>query len=125
MPSARSWSAASRSRRYPWTLPCWRSGCSPAPTFPADSSAGNSTTARRPGVERDDGAREAMTGRLYVGTSGFGYPAWVPRFYPPGTRAADLLPAYAARLAAVELNGTYYRSPSPATIAGWLTTTPP
>ena len=66
-----------------------------------------------------------MTGRLYVGTSGFGYPAWVPRFYPKGTRATDLLPAYAARLAAVELNGTFYRSPTPATIAGWLATTPP
>ena len=66
-----------------------------------------------------------MTGRLYVGTSGFGYPAWVPRFYPAGTRAADLLPAYAMRLPAVELNGTFYRSPSPATIAGWLAATPP
>jgi uncharacterized protein YecE (DUF72 family) len=64
-------------------------------------------------------------GRLYVGTSGFGYPAWVPRFYPAGTRAADLLPAYAERLPAVELNGTFYRSPSAATIAGWLTATPP
>lgn len=66
-----------------------------------------------------------MTGRLFVGTSGFGYPAWVPRFYPAGTRSADLLPAYAARLPAVELNGTFYRSPSPATIDGWLAATPP
>ncbi|MET1232550.1 MAG: DUF72 domain-containing protein [Candidatus Limnocylindrales bacterium] len=66
-----------------------------------------------------------MTGRLYVGTSGFGYPAWVPRFYPAGTRSADLLPAYAGRLPAVELNGTFYRSPSAATIAGWLAATPP
>jgi uncharacterized protein YecE (DUF72 family) len=66
-----------------------------------------------------------VTGRLFVGTSGFGYPAWVPRFYPAGTRSADLLPAYAARLPAVELNGTFYRSPSPATIAGWLAATPP
>lgn len=64
-------------------------------------------------------------GRLHVGTSGFGYPAWVPRFYPPGTRSADMLPAYAARLPAVELNGTFYRSPSPTTIAGWLAATPP
>lgn len=66
-----------------------------------------------------------MTGRLYVGTSGFGYPAWVPRFYPAGTRSAELLPAYATRLQTVELNGTFYRSPAPATIAGWLAATPP
>ena len=66
----------------------------------------------------------AMTGRLYVGTSGFGYPAWAPRFYPSGTRSGDLLPAYAARLPAVELNGTFYRSPKPATVAGWLDATP-
>ena len=66
-----------------------------------------------------------MTGRLHVGTSGFGYPAWAPRFYPAGTRAADLLSAYAARLPAVELNGTYYRQPQPTTIAAWLAATPP
>ena len=63
-------------------------------------------------------------GRLYVGTSGFGYPAWAPRFYPAGTRSRDLLPTYAARLPAVELNGTFYRSPKPATIASWLDATP-
>jgi uncharacterized protein YecE (DUF72 family) len=66
-----------------------------------------------------------VTGRLHVGTSGFGYPAWAPRFYPAGTRASDLLSAYAARLPAVELNGTYYRSPPAATIGGWLAATPP
>ena len=66
-----------------------------------------------------------MSGRLYVGTSGFGYPAWAPRFYPAGTRSGDLLPAYAARLPAVELNGTFYRQPRPDTIAGWLAATPP
>ena len=65
------------------------------------------------------------TGKFYVGTSGFGYPAWAPRFYPAGTRAGDLLSAYAARLPAVELNGTFYRSPTPATVAGWLAATPP
>jgi uncharacterized protein YecE (DUF72 family) len=66
-----------------------------------------------------------VTGHLHVGTSGFGYPAWAPRFYPAGTRPSDLLSAYAARLPAVELNGTYYRSPPSATIAGWLAATPP
>jgi uncharacterized protein YecE (DUF72 family) len=66
-----------------------------------------------------------VSGRLYVGTSGFGYPAWAPRFYPAGARGDRLLPLYAARLPAVELNGTYYRQPSPETIAGWCAATPP
>ena len=61
---------------------------------------------------------------LYVGTSGFGYPAWVPRFYPPGTRTSALLPAYAERLPAVEVNGSFYRMPKPATLDAWLRATP-
>ncbi len=65
-----------------------------------------------------------MTGRLYVGTSGFAYPAWAPRFYAPGLRAADLLPAYSAQLPAVEINNTFYRQPRPELVASWLAATP-
>ena len=65
-----------------------------------------------------------MRGRLRVGTSGFAYPAWAPRFYPPGLPAPRLLAHYASLLTAVELNNTFYRSPTPAAIAGWLAATP-
>jgi len=65
-----------------------------------------------------------VTGRLLVGTSGFAYPDWTPRFYPPGTRAADRLAAYAARLPAVELNVTFRRRPTASMIRGWLSATP-
>ena len=65
-----------------------------------------------------------MTGRLRTGTSGFAYPAWSPRFYPPRTRTADLLPFYASRLSTVELNNTFYRQPSPAAVDAWLAATP-
>jgi len=64
-------------------------------------------------------------GRALVGTSGFAYQDWVPRFYPPGTRSSDLLRTYAARLDAVELNNTFYVKPSASAIAGWLAATPP
>jgi uncharacterized protein YecE (DUF72 family) len=63
-------------------------------------------------------------GRLYVGTSGFAYPAWAPTFYPEGTRADGLLPAYAARLTACEINNTYYRQPTAERIAAWAAATP-
>ncbi len=66
----------------------------------------------------------AAHGRLYVGTSGFAYPDWSPRFYPPGLKADALLPHYASRLAAVELNNTFYQSPSESKVTTWLAATP-
>lgn len=67
---------------------------------------------------------EPVRGRPYVGTSGFAYPAWVPRFYTPGPASRKLLAAYAARLPAVELNNTFYRRPPPEQVAKWLRETP-
>jgi uncharacterized protein YecE (DUF72 family) len=63
-------------------------------------------------------------GRLYVGTSGFAYPAWVPKFYEPGKASRKLLPAYASRLPAVELNNTFYRRPADDVVARWIAATP-
>ena len=65
-----------------------------------------------------------MPGRLHVGTSGFAYPTWSPRFYPPGLKGEDLLRHYAGRLPAVELNNTFYQQPSAAKVAAWLAATP-
>ena len=64
-------------------------------------------------------------GRLLVGTSGFAYPAWAPRFYPAGVKGEALLPYYAGRLPAVELNNTFYARPTASKIAGWVAATPP
>ena len=66
-----------------------------------------------------------MPGRLRVGTSGFAYAGWAPRFYPAGLPSAGLLHHYATRLSAVELNNTFYRSPTPAAVGAWLAATPP
>ena len=66
-----------------------------------------------------------MAGHLYAGTSGFAYPDWVPRFYPKGTRASGFLAEYAGRLDAVELNNTYYGSPTASKVAAWVAATPP
>jgi uncharacterized protein YecE (DUF72 family) len=70
------------------------------------------------------GGVSANPGRLRTGTSGFAYPAWSPRFYPAGLRSPDLLRHYASRLGTVELNNTFYRTPSAAAIDGWLAATP-
>jgi uncharacterized protein YecE (DUF72 family) len=66
-----------------------------------------------------------VAGVLRTGTSGFSYPGWAPAFYPAGTRGDALLPAYAARLATVELSGTYYRQVSEAQAAAWAARVPP
>jgi uncharacterized protein YecE (DUF72 family) len=65
-----------------------------------------------------------VTGRLLVGTSGFAYPAWSPRFYPQGTRSGEILRYYGSRLDTVELNNTFYRQPRPEAVAAWLAATP-
>ena len=65
-----------------------------------------------------------MSGRLFAGTSGFSYAGWSPRFYPAGLAAAGFLAHYASRLPAVELNNTYYASPSPSKVATWVAATP-
>jgi uncharacterized protein YecE (DUF72 family) len=66
----------------------------------------------------------ATRGRLYVGTSGFAYPAWSPRFYPAGLRGDALLAHYASRLPSVELNNTFYQSPKEAKVDAWVAATP-
>jgi uncharacterized protein YecE (DUF72 family) len=66
-----------------------------------------------------------MRGTVRVGTSGFAYPGWSPRFYPPGLRADSLLRHYGTRLTACELNNTYYQQPSAAKVDAWLAATPP
>jgi uncharacterized protein YecE (DUF72 family) len=65
-----------------------------------------------------------VPGRLHVGTSGFAYAGWTPRFYPAGLAASGYLAHYAASLPAVELNNTYYASPSPSKVAAWVGATP-
>ncbi len=59
-----------------------------------------------------------------MGTSGFAYRDWAPRFYPAGIAGPDLLRSYGARLDACELNNTFYRSPTESAIDGWLAATP-
>lgn len=55
-------------------------------------------------------------GRVLVGTSGYSFPDWVGPFYPPGTRPGDFLAVYAEHFDAVEVNATYYRMPTAATL---------
>ena len=66
-----------------------------------------------------------MSVAVHVGTSGYNYPEWRGTFYPETLRAAAMLPYYAERFATVEINATFYRMPTAATVAGWAEATPP
>ncbi|MGA7541364.1 MAG: DUF72 domain-containing protein [Steroidobacteraceae bacterium] len=62
---------------------------------------------------------------LWVGTSGYNYPEWRGSFYPQKLATTKMLPYYSQRLATVEINYTFYRSPNPSILAGWSRQTPP
>ncbi len=63
---------------------------------------------------------------IYVGTSGWSYPAgegtWEGYFYPP--RVKSELEYYSQFFNAVELNSSFYRPPAPAAAASWAKKTP-
>ena len=59
-----------------------------------------------------------------VGTSGYNYTEWKGTFYPADLSAAKMLPYYSARFPTVEINATFYRMPTPKTLAGWAAATP-
>lgn len=63
--------------------------------------------------------------KLFAGTSGFAYPQWKPSFYPEDLPQKKFLEYYASRLNCVEINYTFRRLPSAATLESWVTATPP
>jgi len=62
--------------------------------------------------------------KYYVGTSGYSYKEWKGSFYPEKFAAKEMLPFYATRFEAVELNNTFYRVPQPAMIESWISQVP-
>ncbi len=63
----------------------------------------------------------------YIGTSGFSYEDWVGPVYPPDLPKSEWLTFYAHSLGfnACELNFTFYRMPSPATLVQLAAKVPP
>lgn len=61
----------------------------------------------------------------WIGTSGYNYPEWKGSFYPETLPAAKMLPYYAERFPTVEINYTFYRTPTEKILAGWDSATPP
>ena len=61
---------------------------------------------------------------LHVGTSGYSYKEWKGNFYPEDLPAKEMLSYYSQRLAAVEINNTFYRLPQASMIENWKAQVP-
>lgn len=85
-----------------------------------------STPRRRATVREARAPRvQARVPRIFVGTSGFSYPAWRGSFYPEDLPAREMLAFYARTLPTVEINHTFYRLPTPALLTSWRRQVPP
>jgi uncharacterized protein YecE (DUF72 family) len=62
---------------------------------------------------------------IHLGTSAFTAAGWPGSFYPESLRPADYLSYYATQFDTVEVDSTFYRTPSESTVRGWNAKTPP
>jgi hypothetical protein len=62
--------------------------------------------------------------KVRIGTCGWSYQGWSGVFYPKGTAAGDFLSFYAERYPVVEVDSTFYRTPSRKMVEGWRDKTP-
>ena len=57
--------------------------------------------------------------RVLIGTSGWHYDSWRGPFFPKGLPLKEQLPYYSSQFSTTELNGVFYRTPTPEAVKGW------
>jgi uncharacterized protein YecE (DUF72 family) len=57
--------------------------------------------------------------RILIGTSGWHYDSWRGPFFPKGLPLKKQLHYYARQFPTTELNGVFYRTPTPEAVKGW------
>ena len=65
-----------------------------------------------------------MSGRAFVGTSGWSYTSWRPKFYPEGTKSREFLGHYMTRFRTIEINYTFNHLPTEKNVAAWIAAAP-
>ena len=63
-------------------------------------------------------------GRIRLGTQGWNYDGWAGPFYPDGTRNQDALGVYGRAFDTVEVDSTFYATPSATTVRSWAQRVP-
>jgi uncharacterized protein YecE (DUF72 family) len=66
----------------------------------------------------------AKSGSIYIGIGGWTFEPWRGVFYPKGLPHAKELAYAAERLTSIEINGTFYRTQTPATFRKWASEVP-
>jgi uncharacterized protein YecE (DUF72 family) len=66
----------------------------------------------------------AKSGQIYIGIGGWTFEPWRGEFYPKGLPHAKELAYAAERLTSIEINGTFYRTQTPATFRKWASEVP-
>ena len=66
----------------------------------------------------------AKSGPIYIGVGGWTFEPWRGLFYPEGLPHAKELAYAAERLTSIEINGTFYRTQTPATFRKWANEVP-
>ena len=64
------------------------------------------------------------SGPIYIGIGGWTFEPWRGVFYPKGLPHAKELAYAAERLTSIEINGTFYRTQTPATYRKWASEVP-
>lgn len=64
------------------------------------------------------------SGKIYTGIGGWTFEPWRGEFYPKGLPHAKELSYAAERLTSIEINGTFYRTQTPATYRKWASEVP-
>jgi uncharacterized protein YecE (DUF72 family) len=64
--------------------------------------------------------------KLHVGLSGYSYKLWQGEglFYPPGLKQKEFLAYYTSRYSAVEMDGSWYKTPTKEAVEQWLEGSP-
>jgi len=67
---------------------------------------------------------KAAAEKLRFGCLSWTYPDWLGSFYPPGTRSSEFLRLYSKIFDLVEIDSSFYRTPSMQTVNQWREKTP-
>ena len=65
-----------------------------------------------------------MSGKVFIGTSGWNYKHWLGSLYPEDLPDKEMLSFYAEHFETVEINNTFYHLPSFKTLRTWRETVP-
>ena len=65
-----------------------------------------------------------LADKINLGTCAFTAPGWAGSFYPKGMKPEERLTFYAEHFDTVEVDSTFYGTPSPHTVSEWAQRTP-